>query len=626
MVEQQKRLLEKQLNSVEDLEQLRQSLLAEKDSNCITVSVCGGTGCRASGAEAIVDAFAEEIEKRELQVTLEFKETGCQGFCAAGPVVLVGPEKIFYQHVKPEDVPEIIEETVINGKVVPRLLYKDTATGKEIIREADVPFYKKQSRFIMGANSETDPTKIEQYIAHGGYSALAKVLFEMNSEQIIGEITRSGLRGRGGGGFPTGRKWQSCKDAPGDIKYVICNADEGDPGSYQDGSILGGNPHSVIEGMLIGAYAIGAHHGYIYVRNEYPLAVEHAKIAIQQATEYGLLGNNILGSDFYFRVIINKGGGSFVCGESSALIASLEGRVGEPKSKYTHMAEKGLWDKPSLLNNVKTWATVPLIINKGADWYSKIGTAGSKGTMIFALVGKIVNSGLVEVPMGITLREMVYDIGGGIPGGKKFKAVQAGGPSGGCIPEQYLDTPVDFDELTKLGSMMGSGGMIVMDEDNCMVDVARYFIEFLKGESCGKCSPCREGLSRLSEILDRITRGEGKPEDLDTMQDLGEILEIGALCGLGRSAANPVLTTLRYFKDEYLAHINDKKCPAGVCSKLLTFSIDPEKCTGCGVCAQGCPTSAISGEKKQPHVINTALCIKCGGCFDACKFDAVMKR
>ena len=540
--------------------------------------------------------------------------------------MVIGPEKIFYQRVKPEDVPEIIKQTVINGKIIPRLLYKDPATGEEIAHESDVPFYKKQMRLILGTNGEIDPTDITQYIAAGGYSALSKALLRMSPEKIISEITRSGLRGRGGGGFPTGRKWQSCRAAAGDIKYVLCNADEGDPGAYPDRSILEGNPHSIIEGMIIGAYAIGSHLGYIYVRNEYPLAVEHARIAIDQATDYGLLGENILGSGFDFKIIINKGGGAFVCGESSALISSLEGKVGEPKAKYIHMSEKGLWDRPSLLNNVKTWANVPLIINKGADWYSKIGTDGSKGTMIFSLVGKINNSGLVEVPMGITLREMIYEIGGGIPGGKKFKAVQTGGPSGGCIPEQHLDTPVDFDELTKLGSMMGSGGMIVMDEDNCMVDVARYFIDFLKGESCGKCTPCREGLAKLSEILNRITHGEGELEDLETMQDIGEILNIGALCALGRTATNPVLSTIKYFKDEYIAHIRDKKCPAGVCRELIEYTIDSEKCTGCGVCARACSTKAISGEKREPHVINQGMCIKCGACFDSCKFDAITKR
>ena len=625
MVEQVKKLLDKRLQNAEELEQLRRKIVDSNDTSRTLISVCGGTGCRASGAEAVVDAFGEEIDRLELQAKIEFKETGCHGFCERGPVVVIGPKKIFYQRVQPEDVPEIVAETVMQGKVVKRLLYTDPTTEEEITYEPDVPFYKRQTRLILGANGEIDPTDIYQYIAAGGYSALSKALFQMTPEKIVDEVTKAGLRGRGGGGFPTGRKWKSCRAAAGDTKYVLCNADEGDPGAYQDRSILEGNPHSVIEGMIIGAFAVGSNQGFIYVRNEYPLAVEHAREALDQAKDYGFLGENILGSGFDFNITINKGGGAFVCGESSALIASLEGKIGEPKAKYTHMAEKGLWDKPSLLNNVKTWANVPLIINKGADWYSKIGTEGSKGTMIFSLVGKINNSGLVEVPLGITLREMIYDIGGGIPNGKKFKAVQTGGPSGGCIPEQFLDTKVDFDELTKLGSMMGSGGMIVMDEDNCMVDVARYFIEFLKGESCGKCTPCREGLSKLSDILNRITHGQGKPEDLETLTDLGEILDAGALCALGRTAANPVLSTVKYFKDEYMAHINDKKCPSGVCRELIRFEIDPEKCTGCGACARGCSTNAISGEKKEPHTINQGLCIKCGVCYDACKFNAISK-
>jgi NADH:ubiquinone oxidoreductase subunit F (NADH-binding)/(2Fe-2S) ferredoxin/NAD-dependent dihydropyrimidine dehydrogenase PreA subunit len=626
MVEQVRKLLEKRLGSVAELEVLRQSLLSKRDPKRTSIAVCGGTGCRASGAEAVVDAFIDEIERLELQIQVEFKETGCPGFCEQGPLLVIRPKNIFYCHVKPEDVPEIISETVLKGNIIERLLYVDPVSGKRIVTEADVPFYKKQTRTILGINEEIDPTNIEDYIAAGGYSALSKVLFKMSPEKIIEEVKKSGLRGRGGGGFPTGKKWQSCYDAKSDIKYVLCNADEGDPGSFQDRAILEGNPHSVLEGMIIGAYAIGAHRGYVYVRNEYPLAVSHARIAIEQAMDYGLLGEDILGSGFDFTVTINKGGGAFVCGESSALMASLEGKIGEPKAKYTHMSEKGLWEKPSLLNNVKTWANVPLIINKGAEWYSKIGTAGSKGTMIFSLVGKINNTGLVEVPMGITLREMIYDIGGGIPDGKKFKAVQTGGPSGGCIPEQYLDTPVDFDELTKLGSMMGSGGMIVMDEDTCMVDVARYFIEFLKGESCGKCVPCREGLTRMSEILSRITRGKGTKKDLATLEELGGILGAGALCALGQTAANPVLSTLKYFRDEYLAHIDKKKCPAGVCRELVQFSIDPEKCEGCLRCLRECPTNAVSGEKRKPHTINQELCIKCGACYDVCKFGAVIKR
>ncbi|MBA7640888.1 NADP-reducing hydrogenase subunit HndC [subsurface metagenome] len=528
--------------------------------------------------------------------------------------------------MKPEDVPEIISETVLNGNIIERLLYMDPATNEKIVYEPDVPFYKRQTRTIFGDNGEIDPTEIDDYIAVGGYSALSKVLTWMSTEEVIDEIKRSGLRGRGGGGFPTARKWESCRRSNSDIKYVICNADEGDPGAYQDRSLLEGNPHSILEGMIIGASAIGSHRGYIYVRNEYPLAVRHTRIAIERAMDYGLLGEDILGSGFDFTVSINRGGGAFVCGESSALMASLEGQIGEPRAKYIHMSEKGLWDKPSLLNNVKTWANVPLIINKGADCYSQIGTEGSKGTMIFSLVGKINNTGLVEVPMGITLREMIYDIGGGIPGGKKFKAVQTGGPSGGCIPEQYLDTPVDFDELTKLGSMMGSGGMIVMDEDTCMVDVAKYFVNFLEGESCGKCIPCREGLHRMGEVLRDITEGKGKREDLDLLQDLAGVLSDGSLCALGATAANPVLTTLRYFRNEYIAHIDEKRCPAGVCRELIQYFIDPEKCEGCLRCLRACPTNAINGEKRQPHTIDQNMCINCGACYDVCKFGAVLKR
>jgi NADH-quinone oxidoreductase subunit F len=626
MVEQVRKLLEKQLKNSYELENLRQTIIRQKEQRQTRLSVCGGTGCRASGSEAVVDALKDEIEKRELQITVELKETGCPGFCEQGPLMVIRPQGIFYRHIKPEDASEIISETVLKGKVIDRLLYLDPTTSEKYIYETDIPFYKRQTRNVLGVNGEIDPTDIEDYIAIGGYSALSKVFFQMTPEIIINEVKKSGLRGRGGAGFHTGRKWQSCREIEADIKYVICNADEGDPGAFQDRAILEGNPHSVLEGMIIGAYAIGSHEGYIYVRNEYPLAVRHARIAIEQAMDYGLLGENILDSGFSFTVSISKGGGAFVCGESSALMASLEGKAGEPRAKYTHMSEKGLWEKPSLLNNVKTWANVPLIINKGAEWYSQIGTAGSKGTMIFSLVGKIKNTGLVEVPMGITLKEMIYDIGGGIPDNKKFKAIQTGGPSGGCIPEKYLDTPVDFDELTKLGSMMGSGGMIVMDEDTCMVDVARYFIEFLKGESCGKCIPCREGLNRMSEVLNNITRGNGKQEDLDTLEDLAEILKNGALCALGTGAANPVLSTLHHFRDEYITHIVEKRCPAGVCRELIRYSIDTETCEGCMRCLRACPTGAISGEKRQPHKLNQGICIKCGACYDVCKFKAVIKR
>ena len=619
-------LLKKKVRSVSELENLRQSILRQRDPSRTCISVCAGTGCRASGAEAVVDAFTDEIERQEIQLSVELKETGCHGFCERGPIVVIRPKRVFYQQVKPEDVPEIISETVLKGNIIERLLYVDPVTNEKIVYEPDVPFYKRQTRTIFGANGEIDPRDIEDYIAVGGYSALSKALFQMSPDKIIEEVKRSSLRGRGGAGFPTGRKWQSCRDAEGDIKYVICNGDEGDPGAYQDRSLLEGNPHSVLEGMIIGAYAIGSHQGYIYVRNEYPLAVRHARIAIEQAMDYGLLGEDILGSGFDFTVMINKGGGAFVCGESSALMASLEGEIGEPRAKYIHMTEKGLWDRPSLLNNVKTWANVPLIIKKGADWYSQIGTAGSKGTMIFSLVGKINNTGLVEVPMGITLRRLIYDIGGGIRGGKKFKAVQTGGPSGGCIPEQYLDIPVDFDELNKLGSMMGSGGMIVMDEDTCMVDIAKYFVNFLKEESCGKCVPCREGLTRMSEILSNITQGKGKKEDLDLLEDLAGIIRGGALCALGTTAANPVLSTLHYFRDEYTAHIDGKRCPAGVCRELIQYSIDLEKCEGCLRCLRACPTGAISGEKRKPHTLNQGVCIKCGACYDVCKFNAVIRQ
>jgi NADH-quinone oxidoreductase subunit F len=626
MMEPVQELLKKKVRSVSELENLRQSILRKRDPSRTCISVCAGTGCRASGAEAVVDAFTDEIERQEIQLSVELKETGCHGFCERGPIVVIRPKRVFYQQVKPEDVPEIISETVLKGNIIERLLYVDPVTNEKIVYEPDVPFYKRQTRTIFGANGEIDPRDIEDYIAVGGYSALSKALFQMSPDKIIEEVKRSGLRGRGGAGFPTGRKWQSCRDAEGDIKYVICNGDEGDPGAYQDRSLLEGNPHSVLEGMIIGAYAIGSHQGYIYVRNEYPLAVRHARIAIEQAMDYGLLGEDILGSGFDFTVMINKGGGAFVCGESSALMASLEGEIGEPRAKYIHMTEKGLWDRPSLLNNVKTWANVPLIIKKGADWYSQIGTAGSKGTMIFSLVGKINNTGLVEVPMGITLRRLIYDIGGGIRGGKKFKAVQTGGPSGGCIPEQYLDIPVDFDELNKLGSMMGSGGMIVMDEDTCMVDIAKYFVNFLKEESCGKCVPCREGLTRMSEVLSNITQGKGKKEDLDLLEDLAGIIRGGALCALGTTAANPVLSTLQYFRDEYTAHIDEKRCPAGVCRELIQYSIDLEKCEGCLRCLRACPTGAISGEKRKPHTLNQGVCIKCGACYDVCKFNAVIRQ
>ena len=616
----------KRLRNPAELEELRNSLLASRDPSQPLIAVCSSTGCSASGAQAVLAAFKRELAEQGLEDKVLLKATGCHGFCERGPIVVIHPQEIFYQRVTEEDVPEILSKTIINGEVVDRLLYTDPVTGEKIVHEGEIPFYKKQMRILYGNNGKIDPTSIEDYIALGGYSALSKVLFSMSPEEVIETIKRSGLRGRGGAGFPTGRKWESCRNAPGDVKYVICNADEGDPGAFMDRSLLEANPHSVLEGIIIGAYAVGAREGYIYVRHEYPLAVKHVGIAISQAKEYGLLGEDILGSGFDFDFKIRRGGGAFVCGESSALMRSVEGKVGEPKDKHIHATESGLWDKPTVLNNVKTWASVPHIINRGADWFASIGTEKSKGTMVFSLVGKINNTGLVEVPMGITLRELIYDIGGGIPGGKKFKAVQTGGPSGGCIPESLLDLPVDYEALTEAGSMMGSGGMIVMDETTCMVDVARYFLGFTKEESCGKCTPCREGIERMYEILTDICEGRGKEGDIELLEELAEVVRDASLCGLGKTAPNPVLTTIRYFRDEYEAHIKEKRCPAGVCRALIQYFVIAEKCTGCGVCRRNCPQGAISGEKKEPHVIDQEKCIKCGLCYDLCKFDAIGVR
>jgi len=612
------------LKTPKELEKLRESIVNKKDSKKPCITVCSGTGCHAYNCKAVAEAIKDEIKNQGLNGKADLRTTGCHGFCEKGPIVVVHPQGIFYQQLKPEDAKEIVAETVVNNKIVEKLLYVDPATGKKITCEKDVPFYNKQKRIIFGSNGLISPEKIEDYIAIGGYHALAKATSKMKPEEVIEEVKASGLRGRGGGGFLTGRKWESCRKAHGDARYVICNADEGDPGAYMDRSLLEGNPHSVLEGMVIGAYAIGSSEGYIYVRNEYPLAVKNAEIAIDQARKHGLLGKNILGSGFNFDVTICRGGGAFVCGESTALMASLEGKVGRPRAKYIHTVESGLFEKPSNLNNVETWANVPLIITKGKGWYSKIGTEGSKGTKIFSLVGKIKNTGLVEVPMGITLREIIYDIGGGIPNGKKFKAVQTGGPSGGCIPDAFLDLPVDFDELYKAGSMMGSGGMIVMDEGTCMVDIARYFIEFLKEESCGKCVPCREGIRRMHEILVDITSGKGRPGDVELLEEMSEAIIDGSLCALGSTAPNPVLSTLKYFKDEYTAHIDKKKCPAGVCSALITYSIHEKNCTGCGACKKNCPEKVITGEKKKLHKIDDKKCIRCGICKDVCKFNAVV--
>jgi NADH-quinone oxidoreductase subunit F len=613
----------KKIKTLQELKDFRDSLVKKRNPEKTCIAICGGTGCRAHAWEELIGAFEAEIEKQGLKEEVDIRITGCHGFCERGPLVVIHPQRIFYQQVKASDVTEIISETLLNKKVVERLLYIDPVKNEKAIHEDEVNFYKKQQRLIFGNNGKIDPTDITDYIVLGGYTSLGKVLSSMSPEQVTEEIIKSGLRGRGGGGFPTGKKWLYCRQANGNIKYIICNADEGDPGAYMDRSLLEGNPHSVLDGMIIGAYAIGAKEGYVYVRNEYPLAVKHIKIAIEQAEEYGFLGENILSSRFSFSVKINRGGGAFVCGESTALMASLEGRAGEPRAKHIHTVESGLWEKPTNLNNVETWANVPLIIAKGADWYSKIGTKESKGTKIFSLVGKINNTGLVEVPMGITLREIIYDIGGGIPGGKKFKAVQTGGPSGGCIPESLLDLPVDFEELTKVGSMMGSGGMIVMDEDTCMVDVAKYFLSFLQEESCGKCTSCREGIKRMLQILTRITEGKGEEGDIELLEELSKVVRDTSLCALGQTAPNPVLTTIRYFREEYEAHIKDKKCPARVCRDLITYTIDGEKCTGCMRCLKECPQQAIVGERKKPHRILQEKCIKCGICYESCRFDAV---
>jgi len=617
----------KKVRNLQDLETLRKSILQEKYSEkpCIIISE-KSTCCYLSGSKEVVEGFKDGLKNFDLENQIDIKSTGCLGFCEIEPIVILEPKGIVYQKVKKEDILEIITETILNDIIIDRLLYVDPVKGKKCKTEENMPFYKKQRRFVLGNNRFIDPLVIDDYIAINGYKALATVLEKINPEKVINVIKQSGLRGRGGGGFPTGRKWEYARKAEGDPKYVICNADEGDPGAYMDRSLLEGNPHSVIEGMIIGAYAIGSHEGYVYVRNEYPLAVKHLENAIKQAEEYGFLGKNIMGSGFEFNIEISRGGGAFVCGESTALMASLEGKPGEPRAKYVHTVEKGLWNKPTNLNNVETWANVPLIINRGADWYSKIGTSSSKGTKIFSLVGKINNTGLVEVPMGIKLREIIYDIGGGIPDGKKFKAVQTGGPSGGCIPESLIDLPVDYEKLSEAGSMMGSGGMIVMDEDTCMVDVAKYFVNFLREESCGKCVPCREGLERMGEILTDITEGKATNQDLELLEDLGGVIKDTALCALGGTASNPVLSTIQYFKEEYKDHIEHKKCPAGVCKALITFTIDENKCTGCGMCIKQCPQDAISGEKKKPHKIDQDKCIKCGACYGTCKFNAIKRK
>jgi NADH:ubiquinone oxidoreductase subunit F (NADH-binding)/(2Fe-2S) ferredoxin/NAD-dependent dihydropyrimidine dehydrogenase PreA subunit len=614
----------RKIKSISDLEKLRKSIMEKQKEYEVAVSVCGGTGCHAYGCKKVRDQFAKAIKKNGNGKKIRLKFTGCRGFCERGPIVTIQPQGIFYQKVQEKDVPLILSETIKNGRLLDHLLYEDSVTNRKLISEKEIPFYKAQDRLVLGNNGLIEPTKIDDYIGVGGYKSLAKALFEMKPDQIINEIKASGLRGRGGAGFPTGRKWEACRNAPSEIKYLICNCDEGDPGAYMDRSLLEGNPHSVIEGMIMGAFAIGASQGFIYVRHEYPLACKNAGIAITQARKSGLLGKNILGSGFDFDVETAKGGGAFVCGESTALIASIEGKVGEPRSKQIHTVEQGLWGKPTNLNNVETWANVPLIIHHGSQWFSSIGTDKSKGTKIFSLVGRVRNTGLVEVPMGITLKKIIFDIGGGQQDGKRIKAVQTGGPSGGCIPASLFDLAVDFDNLTQVGSMMGSGGMIVMDEGTCMVDVAKYFVHFLQEESCGKCLPCREGLKRMGEILDKITDGRGDRESLSLLEELAEVVADTSLCGLGKTAPNPVLSALKYFRSEFEAHIEQKRCPAAVCTPLIGYSISEEDCTGCGACRRVCPTQAIEGERKQSHRILSEICSKCGSCKDVCKSHAVI--
>ena len=590
------------------------------------ILVCCGTGCLANGSMEVYQALQQQLSNTEVQVETYTKATGCNGWCEKGPLVKIMPDDITYCQVKAKDVPEIIDKTIQSGEIVNRLLYRDPKTKQRYKSHHDIDFYKKQHKIALRNIGEIDPASIEDYISRDGYQALTQALKEMAPAGVIDEIIKSGLRGRGGGGFPTGLKWKACAAVDSSPRYVICNGDEGDPGAFMDRSIMEGDPHTVIEGMIICAYAIGASAGFIYVRDEYSLAVKNLAIAINNARSRGYLGKDILGSTLSFDIDIVRGGGAFVCGEETALIASIEGNVGEPRDKYVFPTEKGLWGQPTIINNVETWANIPVIIKEGAQEFAAIGTEGSKGTKVFSLVGKVNNTGLVEVPMGTTLREIIYDIGGGIQGGRSFKAVQTGGPSGGCIPETMLDLQVDFDTLTRAGSMMGSGGLIVMDDRTCMVEIARYYVNFLAGESCGKCTPCREGLKALHETLEAICQGKGKVEDLAFMEDIGETMQTASLCALGRTAPNPVLSTLHYFRDEYLAHIKEARCPAGVCRDLTEFYIDAQLCTGCGLCSKNCPVNGISGEKKEIHVIDQDKCIRCGECVNHCKFNAVKVR
>ena len=601
---------------------MRERLAAKRQARKTVISVCTGTGCRAHGSLELLEEFRRQLDTANI-TNVDVRASGCHGFCEKGPLVIIFPAKILYCGVQIKDVPTIIDKTIRRNEVVEQLLFKDPVSGRRCMIEDEVPFYAKQQRVIFRNNGKIDPTDINDYIAVGGFAALAKVLTQMTPQGVVAEVTKAGLRGRGGGGFPTGKKWDICRGQAGDEKFIICNGDEGDPGAFMDRSIMEGDPFSVVEGMAIGAYAIGSRQGYLYVRAEYPLAVTNLASALEQARDYGLLGQDILGTGFSFDCGIVRGAGAFVCGEETGMIASMQGNIGSPRQRPPYPAQSGLWGKPTNINNVETWANVPVIIDRGADWYAAIGTEKSKGTKVFSLVGKVQNTGLVEVPMGTTLREIVFDIGGGILKKRKLKAVQTGGPSGGCIPESLMHLPVDYEQLIQAGAMMGSGGLIVMDERTCMVDVAKYFLAFLVDESCGKCTPCREGLFQMHSILTRICAGEGREGDIELLEQLAAYVKDSSLCMLGGTAPNPVLSTLRHFRHEYEAHIKEKKCPAGVCKALVQFTIVPEVCKGCGICKTNCPGESISGEKKQPHQINAATCVRCGVCYEECPFGAI---